>query len=266
MAGAETETRGQVPPWRASTLDACDATLAANPEKSVSAMYLHPLLSQLPPAEREALVQQSELRSFRRNAPVLVAGDWTEHIYCVASGLLRVVARGRDDTADITTDFIRQDDFFLGPSLSQDRYQATQTLVAALPSSVYLVPVAALRALCAKRPEVALGLLGLSMKRMSGIRGQLRRVSALSSEDVVSGVLRQLTQLAPAGADGFDKRITQSVIASYSGLSREVVNKTMRDMESRGLVRRDAEGIHVPPEFGAPHAGRGEAQDCGQSA
>lgn len=34
-------------------------------------------------------------------------------------------------------------------------------------------------------------------------------------------------------------------VASYSGLSREVVNKTIRDFESRGLVRRDVDGIHV---------------------
>jgi len=45
------------------------------------------------------------------------------------------------------------------------------------------------------------------------------------------------------------------VIASYSGLSREVVNKTMRDMESRGLVRRDEHGVHVQPDFAATDFG-----------
>ncbi|WP_198083845.1 Crp/Fnr family transcriptional regulator [Variovorax sp. E3] len=212
-------------------------------------MYLHPLIANVPPAERAALVQCSELRSYRRNDIVVMADDWTDHIYCVASGLLRVVAHGREDGGDVTTDFIRQDDFFLGPSFAEDRYQAMQTLIAALPSSVYLVPVAAVRKLCSVYPEVAIGLLGLAMKRMAVIRGQLRRISALSSEDLVSRVLHQLTQLAPAVTGGYDKRITQSVIASYSGLSREVVNKTMRDMENRGLVRRDEHGVHVAADF-----------------
>ena len=45
------------------------------------------------------------------------------------------------------------------------------------------------------------------------------------------------------------------MIASYSGLSREVVNKTMRDMESRGLVRRDDQGVHVPPTFASTDFG-----------
>ncbi|WP_422087261.1 Crp/Fnr family transcriptional regulator [Variovorax sp.] len=218
-------------------------------------MYLHPLIANVPPAERAALVQCSELRSYRRNDVVLTADEWTDRIYCVAGGLLRVVAHGREDGGDVTTDFIRQDDFFLSPSFTEDRYQAMQTLVAALPSSVYLVPVAAVRKLCSQYPEVAIGLLGLAMKRMSVIRGQLRRISALSSEDLVSRVLHQLTQLAPAVTGGYDKRITQSVIASYSGLSREVVNKTIRDLESRGLVRRDEHGVHVDADFAATDFG-----------
>ncbi|WP_395317213.1 Crp/Fnr family transcriptional regulator [Variovorax sp. UC74_104] len=220
-------------------------------------MYLHPLIANVPPAEREALVQSCELRSFRRNETVLAADSRTDRIYCVASGLLRVVLHGKGSAqdTDVTTDFIRRDDFFMGPSLAQDGYQATQTLIAALPSAVYLVPVAAMRRLCAAHPEVAIGLLGLAMKRMAVVRGQLRRISALSAEDLVSRVLHQLTLLAPASAGGYDKRITQSVIASYSGLSREVVNKTMRAMENRGLVRRDEDGVHVSPDFAATDFG-----------
>jgi len=219
-------------------------------------MYLHALVADLPQAERAALVQATELRSYRRNDVVLAVDEWTDRFYCVASGLLRVVAHGRGSSSgDVTTDFIRKDDFFLGASFNEDRYQAGQTLVAALPSSVYLIPVSAMRRLCALHPEVVLTLLSLAMKRMSAMRGQLRRISSLSSEDLVGRVLHQLTQLAPATTGGYDKRITQSVIASYSGLSREVVNKTMRNMEDRGLVRRDAHGVHVPEAFAATDFG-----------
>lgn len=219
-------------------------------------MYLHALVADLPQAERAALVQAAELRSYRRNDIVLAMDEWTDQFYCVASGLLRVVAHGRGSSSgDVTTDFIRKDDFFLGASFNEDRYQADQTLVAALPSSVYLIPVSAMRRLCALHPEVVLTLLSLAMKRMSAMRGQLRRISSLSSEDLVGRVLHQLTQLAPATTGGYDKRITQSVIASYSGLSREVVNRTMRNMEDRGLVRRDECGVHVPEAFAATDFG-----------
>lgn len=216
-------------------------------------MYLHTLVAGLPQVDGAALVQATELRSYRRNEAILAVDEWTDRVYCVASGLLRVVGHGSN--GDVTTDFIRRGDFFHGPSLSEDRYQAVPTLIAALPSSVCLVPVTAVRELCSKHPEVALGLLELAMQRMGMLRGQLRRISSLSAEVLVSRVLYELTQLAPAGSGGYDKRITQAVIASYSGLSREVVNKTMRDMESRGLVWRDEHGIHVPPDFASTDFG-----------
>ncbi len=220
-------------------------------------MYLNPLFANVPQAERVALVRSSELRSYRRNEVVLAAGSWSDRVYCVASGLLRVVEHGsgRAQPVDVTTDFIRQGEFFIGPSLAEDTFQVRHTLVAALPSSVHLIPIVALRKLCSAYPEVAIGLLELAIARMAVMRNQLRRMSALSTEDVVSRVLHQLTVLAPASTGAFDKRISQSVIASYSGLSREVVNKTMRDMEQRGLVRRDDDGVHVPDDFASTDFG-----------
>ena len=144
-----------------------------------SRMYLHTLIACLPQAERAALVQATELRSYRRNDSVLAAGEWTDCIYCVSSGLLHVVAHGCTSSGDVITDFIPQDDFFLGASFSEDRYQVAQTLVAALPSSVYLVPVSEVRRLCASHPGIGQKLLAVAVNRLSAMRGQLRQVSSL---------------------------------------------------------------------------------------
>jgi len=206
-------------------------------------------MASLPLAERTKLSECSRLSSYKRNDAVLAAGDSTDQIYCVASGLLRVVAVNQRHDTEMTTEFIGPNDFFFDLSIREDSYRSKQTLIAALPSSVYLVPIAQIRALCARHPEIALGLLGLAMKRMSTLRGQFHRISMHTAEDSVLRVLQQLTRLAPAGEQGYDKRITQSVIASYSGLSREVVNKTMRDFELRGVVRRDDDGVHVVNDF-----------------
>ncbi|WP_395317212.1 Crp/Fnr family transcriptional regulator [Variovorax sp. UC74_104] len=212
-------------------------------------MYLHPLMAGLPPTEREALAECSRPRSYKRNEVLLAAGDTTDQIYCVASGLLRVVTPGHAEGSEMTTELIGPNDFFFDLSIREDSYRTKQTLIATLPSSVFVVPIAKMRGLCVRRPEVALGLLGLTMKRMNVLRDQFRRISVLPAEDLVLRVLHELTRLAPIGPDGYDKRITQSVIASYSGLSREMVNKIMRAMEIRGLVRRDEDGVHVAEDF-----------------
>ncbi|MDQ0589454.1 Crp/Fnr family transcriptional regulator [Variovorax paradoxus] len=212
-------------------------------------MYLHPLIASVPPDERAAFVQRIELRSYRRNEVVLGADEWSDRIYCVATGLLRVVVQGSEDSGDVTTDFIRQDDFFLNSALIEERYQAGATLVAALPTSLYLVPTVEFRSLCDRYPAVTMGLLDVVMKRTTVLRRQIRQISSASSERLISRILHELTVLAPGTDGGYDKRITQSVIASYSGLSRMQVNKTMRDLERRGLVRRDEHGVYVPPHF-----------------
>ena len=214
-------------------------------------MHLHPLIADLQPTERSALLECCELRSYKRDEILVDVDGWTDQIYCVASGLLRAVTPGRNDGMEVTTDFIRRNEFFLGPSLSEDRYKATQTLIAALPSSVYLVPVSAIRKLCALYPVLTMGLIEHTMDRLTMMRGQLRRMSALPTETLVSRVLQELTQLAPTSSGGYDKRITQAVIASYSGLSRGAVNKAMRDLEDRGAVRRDEHGNRVMVEFAA---------------
>ncbi|MET3466439.1 Crp/Fnr family transcriptional regulator [Variovorax atrisoli] len=211
-------------------------------------MYLHPLTASLPAAERASFARLCRLSHFKRNQTVLEAGASTDQLYCVATGLLRVVTPECGDRPEVTSEFIRPDGFFDLP-VREDRYRAEQSLVAVLPSSVYLVPVAAMRELCARHPEVAMALLGLVVSRMGMLSGQMRRVSTLPSEERVHRVLHQLTQLAPVREGGYDKRISQSMIASYSGLSREVVNKTMRDMEQRGLLRRDAHAVHVMHTF-----------------
>ncbi|QRF63270.1 Crp/Fnr family transcriptional regulator [Variovorax paradoxus] len=219
-------------------------------------MYLHPLIATLPDSERALLVQSTELRDYRRNDVVLAVDQTSEHVYCVASGLLRVVVHGSDTGSEgVTTDFVSKDDFFFGTSIKEDSFVAQSTLIAALPSSVYLIPISVLRRLCTLFPQVAVGLLEPALKRISMIRGQLRRISSLSPVELVGRVLHELTHLAPAGADGYDKRITQAVIASYAGLSREGVNKAMRELENRGLVRRDDEGVHVPPGFASTDFG-----------
>ncbi|MGJ7574416.1 Crp/Fnr family transcriptional regulator [Variovorax sp. RB2P76] len=215
-------------------------------------MSLHPLIARLPPADRLAFRELCELRPYARNETILAPNEWTRVFYWVESGLVRVVAEGRESAQEqegVTTDFIRRHDLFVGASLHEPQYRATHRLVAVLPCTIYLVPISALRALCEQHHDIALDLLEREISRMNVLRRQVQRVSSLSSEEMVGHVLYKMTQIAPAGSEVYDKRVTQGVIASYAGLSREVVNRTMREMERRGMLLRDAQGVHVSKDF-----------------
>lgn len=213
-------------------------------------MYLHPLLSaHVPDLERKALVKHIELRYFRRNEIVVEATALTPYVYCVGSGLVRAAIAGASENEQVTTDFFRQDELFLGGSLQADSYQAGVTLIAALPSSVYLIPAVHLHSLCLRYPAIAVQLVELEVWRTQLVRQQLRKVSSFPSDALVRRAMHDLTQLAPSDGGGYDKRITQSVIASFTGLSREQVNRIVRDMENRGLITKGKEGVEVPPGF-----------------
>jgi len=200
-------------------------------------MYIHPLLSTLPEAVRKAVSDATTLREFRKNEVVLEAHQHTDFVYCVGSGLLRVVSTGSGD-ADLTTHFLKPDEIHIGPDLTERGYQSDIRLIAALPSSVYMVPRRHVRRLCVAYPAVALGLLEMKIQRVAMMGRQMRRVATLSAEQIVGRALYDLTQERPDGRRVLDKRIPQSVIASYAGLSRPVVNKIFKEMEERGLIQR----------------------------
>ncbi|WP_058644614.1 Crp/Fnr family transcriptional regulator, partial [Pseudacidovorax intermedius] len=181
----------------------------------------------------------------------------------VGSGLLRVVVPGPNDAA-VTTSFLSPDDMHLGAPLTGPRQPSDLSLVAALPSSVYVMPLWTLHRLCDHYPEVPQMLLQTQLRQMTALRKQIRRRHMLTAERLVGRVLQELTTLAPEGEHAFDRRISQGVIASYAGLSRPMVNKVLRDLEERGLVQRDGDAVHVQDDpafdsdFHAPLAPDGE--------
>lgn len=212
-------------------------------------MYLHSLLADVPAREREAWVRKLQLQHLRRNELLLDVDDETDCVFCVASGLLRLAVPA-SDRSEVTTDFICKDDFFAGTGLNEASHPIDARLVAVLPSSVYRIPKPALLGMCHRHPSVAGRLIDIMLKRTSILRRQILRISSSSTEQLVQRTLHELTKLAPTDSGGYDKRITQSVIASFSGLSREKVNKTIRQMELRGLVHKDDCAVHIVDERG----------------
>ena len=157
-------------------------------------MYIHPILSSLAQPVRKAVGDASTSHSFRKGEVVLDAGQESENAYCVASGLIRVVSAGSSE-ADLTTNFLKPDDIHIGTGLcSAEHFVSDVRLVAALPSSLYIVPRRHLRKLCETYPQVALQLLDMKITRIGAMRRQMRRIATLSAEQIVTHVLHDLVQ------------------------------------------------------------------------
>lgn len=220
-------------------------------------MFLHPLLADLPGDEKTALVQLSKSVFVKRGDAVAQSGRVLDYMFIVGTGVLRVDTVGTDGVTS-TTGFLGSEDVYLETILG-DAQPSKSTIVAALNSSVYRVPLSALRVYMGKYPSFALRLLQMALDDQQRLRKQLRRITAASPEAVVGRTLYELSAVAGAGNHTVDKRITQSQIAAYAGLTRERVNRTMRDLESKGLIKRGNEGITVDTSFSSTDFGSFEA-------
>lgn len=211
-------------------------------------MYINPIFAALPDAERQTLVRKSSRIEYKRGELVRDYNVTTPLVYVVASGLLRVCSLTSDEKS-ITTGFLQRQDVYVAQGLASD-FTSESALIAALPSSVYSVPADYMRLLCARYPQLSMELLDSTLRQSAGVRKAFRKVMSSSTESIIANILHELQRLAPSASGGVDKRITQALIASYSGLSREQVNKTMRDLEARGLVKKDEHGMQVSESFG----------------
>lgn len=210
-------------------------------------MLIHPLLSGVPPAVRMQVAPFVRLRHFRRNEVLLHVDEPRDFLYAVASGLIRVaVPRGADEMEWTTTDFLGINSIYLdAPRGLGASGCSTTALVAVLPSAVYTLPVRVLLRLCEQHPSVALKLVGLQLDVASALRRHVARLDTLPAQEMVGSVLEDLARLAPEGNNSVSKRVSQSVIASYAGLSRGVVNKAINDMEEMGRLSKSGNSIRI---------------------
>lgn len=210
-------------------------------------MLLHPLLAGVPPAVRMQVARFVQLRHCQRNEVLLHVDEPRDFLYAVASGLIRVVApRGTDETEWTTTDFLGINSIYLDAPRGLGTSGSSMTaLVAVVPSAVYTLPLRVLLHLCEQHPSVPLKLLELQLDVARGLRHHVARLDTLPAQEMVGSVLEDLARIAPTGNNSVSKRISQSVIASFAGLSRGVVNKAIKDMEELGRLSKSGDSIQI---------------------
>jgi CRP-like cAMP-binding protein len=118
-----------------------------------------------------------------------------------------------------------------------------------LNSTVQAIPLVTLIGVSRKHPALIVNSIELVHRRAQDLRRQVRRINTQESEVVIGRALYELADEAPDGRRVLSKRVTQAELASYVGMSREQVNKKMRELEAKGLIRRTDDGYELDPAF-----------------
>lgn len=120
-------------------------------------------------------------------------------------------------------------------------YPATVTAVTE--TECLVIPRGALRAAIAADPELAFRLLRRLGQR---IRTLIDRLDAVVALDVRQRLARHLLARHSASqTDNFELEGNQSVLAEELGTVREVVVRTLRDLEAAGMIERQGRWIRI---------------------
>lgn len=210
-------------------------------------MLQHPVFSSLSPADRAAVEARLRVLQVKAGQVLVNAGQPCAAAFFVVAGKVRVETPSDDKTFALTG-FLQAGDFYV-ETLSRTEYSASNTLRGAMTSTVQAVPVVVLQTIIGQYPHIGLSLLQVGIDRAQKLRRQLRR---LKVEPVKTQVARAVYDAAQTTADGqrvLDKKITQSDLAEVTGLSREAVNKGLKQLSEAELLRKSERGLEVNPNL-----------------
>jgi CRP/FNR family transcriptional regulator len=187
-----------------------------------------PLFKDLPPGARAALARVLQDRRYR-------PGQYLVHQDCAPEGLF-VICEGRVRLARIGPDGREQVLQMAGPGElfnAEPLFDGGPTPASARamsPVRALLLPSAVLVALIGTHPSIAL----LLLRELSARQRELViLLEDLHFRSVRARLARVLLREARDGAAA----ITQQELAERAGTVREIVGRTLRDMQQEGLVR-----------------------------
>jgi len=191
------------------------------------------LFSGLPPDEVEAIAGFSTVRSLAKDDYLFHEGDPAEGFYVVQRGALnvhRVSAAGKEQVIYV----FRTGESLAEASLAGRGYPASARAIEA--SSVVVVPKGPFLALLARRPELALRMLGSMSQHLRVLVGL---VEDLTLKDVETRLLNWLVKRFPVGTPApatIKLDSTKRVLAAELATSSETLSRTFAKLRDEELI------------------------------
>ncbi len=201
-------------------------------------------LTQLSPADREALSALGHRRRYRRGATLFTEGDHSSHIVVILSGRVRVsymTEAGREIVFAI-----KEEGDLLGELSAIDGRPRSATASTLGAAEVLVLEGVDFMAFIGAHPQAGVLLLRMISDRL---RDADRRQVEFGALDTVERVIRRLVELArtegatAADGDGIFVAIAQQELAAWTGASREAVNKALAVLRGPGWISTRRNGI-----------------------
>lgn len=220
---------------------------ATLPDQTLAAVRVGAWFSQLPPALRQALLEDGSLRRLVAGETLFARGDRFDGLYCVASGTMQIHASGESGKAALLG--LLEPGTWFGEICLFDGLPRTHDARAVSATTLWHVPRASLERHLAQQPAwwQAFGQLLAAKTRQA-----FNYVEEAQLLPPAARIARRLAAIAhgygnlPEPAQATQRvRIPQEQLAQMLGLSRQTVNHALRELEARGLLRLEYGGIEL---------------------
>jgi CRP/FNR family transcriptional regulator len=170
---------------------------------------------------------------------VLLEGEPSENLYFVVSGVVKVFktsAEGKEQILSIIRPWESFNDvpiFDGGPNPASARAMG--------PVLLYGIKKHDMEAILRAHPQIALNVIKVMARR---VRHLVSLVEDLSFKHVISRVARILLEHI-GGEMGRGPRLTQQEMAAMAGTAREVVGRSLKALEEKGVIKMDRHRIII---------------------
>lgn len=201
---------------------------------TVDALRSMPIFESLSIERLVPIARVAVFRKMPRAATILRAGDRTDFVYFILSGVLKVLVSDEEGREVILSN-LGQGEFFGEMGVLDDNPRSA-TVVTNTPCELVVISKADFKRCLAENFDVSLYIMRALVKRL---RMADRKIESLALMDVYGRVARLLLEMAEEDADGQQvvmKKISKQDIAKMIGASREMVSRVMKDLTLQGLI------------------------------
>ncbi len=196
----------------------------------LTALRAQPYFKALDEGELARLARTLIERAYEKDEVVFLEGEPCQGLYIVREGSVKIYKLSPEGREQILS-YVKPFDSFNEVAVF-DGGPNPANVAAAEPTAVWIVPRAAIVDLIQKNPQVALAViqnLGARLRHMVSL------VEDLSLRQVSARLAKLLLETAASG----ERALTQQEMAARLGTVREMIGRSLKQLEGRGLIRTE---------------------------
>lgn len=203
-----------------------------------------PLFHNLTDMQLASMGTHVSLRAVQKGETIIREGDKADSLFVIVSGQVKVYSADIDDPArEVILKTLSAGEFF-GELPLFDQEPRSASVAAIALCHLQVLSYGAFKRAIKSSPDIAQNVMETLARRL---RAADRKIGDLALLDISSRVARTLLELAiiSNGRRVVGSAFTQKDLANMVGASREMVNRTLRDLEEGGYIAIERKSITI---------------------